>query len=113
MQLGLSWNSFPKTNSPPEHQFRTDEELVVNILGQTTQRFLCQSLQKPEATKHSSPGKGMAWSPLSAQAYLPATCRPGCASLTALPQKNVDVGTRHAVDGDDREKLDEPVALEP
>lgn len=43
MQLGLSWNKFPQTNSPPDHQpKRTNEELIVKSLGQTTQSFLCQ-----------------------------------------------------------------------
>lgn len=43
MQLGLSWNKFPQTNSPPDHQLRrTNEELIVKSLGQTTQSSWCQ-----------------------------------------------------------------------
>lgn len=43
MQLGLSWNKFFPTNSPPDHQLRrANEEFVVKSWSQTTQSFLCQ-----------------------------------------------------------------------
>lgn len=42
MQLAVSWNKFPQTNSPPDQLRRTNGELVVKSSGQTTQSFLCQ-----------------------------------------------------------------------
>lgn len=42
MQLGISWNKFPQTNAPPDHQLRRTNGEPVKSLSQTTQSFLCQ-----------------------------------------------------------------------